>query len=147
MNNNPKSSLDYSDPQLEQYSDNTITEVLLDKTEDESATKYVLIKHDYYSSDSDNGREMLSAFLAGLCESSFHLVIYLVDTGTKLLDKSNQLFEDMLPLIEKSEMVIADMESIYIYSVNVLDNAKIEKQSMRSIAEDLIYLPDVLILE
>ena len=147
MNNRPRNSLDFSESQLDQYSDETIIEVLQDKTDENSSTKYVLIKHNYYSVDSDHGKEMLASFMTGLCESSFHIIVYLVDTGTRLLDKEDSLFEQMQALIEKSEMVIADMESVYLYNVASCENAKIEMQSMKSIAEDLIYLPDVLVLE
>ena len=56
MNNNQKSSLDYPAPAMEDFAGNTILEVLQEKTADNSSSKYVLIKHDYYSSDSDHHR-------------------------------------------------------------------------------------------
>ena len=70
MNNKQKNSLEYSKPQIEQFSDNTILEVLPQKTGEDTNTKYVLIKHDYFSSDSDHGREMLASLISGLCDSS-----------------------------------------------------------------------------
>ena len=92
MNSNPRNSLDYQGAQLEQLSDVSLLEVMQEKTDEETSTKYVLIKHDFYSSDSDHGRELLSGFLDGLSESSFSsVVVYLIDKGTKLLDKEEYI--------------------------------------------------------
>ena len=148
MNSKPKNSLDYSEAQLFQYSDNTVIDVETEKEENNSSSKYVLIKHDYYSSDSDHGREMMSAFISCLCESQFdRIVIYLVDRGTALLNKDNPLFTDMKRLVNKAEIVIADEESASQYGLNLSDNPKVITRSFRSIAEDLIYLSDILVLE
>ena len=148
MSSNQRSSLDYQGAQLEQLSDVSLLEVIQEKTDEETSTKYVLIKHDYYSSDSDHGRELLSGFLSSLSESSFSsVIVYLTDKGTKLLDESNPLHGSMLRLIEKSEMIIASSESISYYEVSVCSNSKIVEQSSRSIAEDITYLPNLLILE
>lgn len=148
MNNSQRSSLDYSGAQLEELSDVSLLEVMQEKTDEESSTKYVLIKHDFYSSDSEHGRKLLAAFLSSLCESSFdHVIVYLIDQGVKLLNDSNSLHEDMLRLIGKSEMTIAAAESLSFYDVTVPGNSKIVEQSARSIAEDVSYLPDLLILE
>ena len=64
MNSNPRNSLDYQGAQLEQLSDVSLLEVMQEKTDEETSTKYVLIKHDFYSSDSDHGRELLSGFVS-----------------------------------------------------------------------------------
>ena len=146
MNNNPKDSLDYSKAQLEDFSENTILEVMPLKTEEPQASKYVLIKHDYYSSDSDHGRDLLACILSGLAESSFNsLIICLVDKGVLLLDDSNPLNKQML--IDKSEMVIVDEDSTFLYGIQTFENAKVSLQSFKSISEDIIYSSDILILE
>ena len=148
MNSNQRSSLDYQGAQLEQLSDVSLLEVMQEKTDEETSTKYVLIKHDFYSSDSDHGRELLAGFLASIRESSFSsVIVYLIDKGVKLLDGSNPLHESMLRLIEKSEMIIAATESISYYEVSYSSNSKIIEQSSVSIAEDITYLPNLLILE
>lgn len=146
MNNNPRNSLDFSE--TEKLGDNTLIEVMQEKNPFEASSKYVLIKHDYYSVDSDHGRKLLSAFLTSLCHSSFNsVVIYLVDSGTKLMDESNPLNDDMLRLLEKSESVILASESVEAYGVNVIPDDKITDQSIQSIAEDITYLSDLLTLE
>ena len=148
MNNSPRNSLDYSNSQLEQFSDDALLEVLPEKTDEDNSTKYVLIKHDYYSTDSEHGREILSGFLTSLINSSYSsLVIYLIDKGVKLLDESDPLNNKMNRLIEKSESVIASEDSIILYNVNLSDGSKIVQESLTSITSDIVYLDHLLILE
>ncbi|MCR4702528.1 MAG: hypothetical protein K5665_02565 [Saccharofermentans sp.] len=147
MNSNQR-NLDFSGTELEQYSDNTILEVMHEKTDDEIGSRYVLIKHDYYSSDSDHGRELLSAFLSALCNSSYtSIVVYLIDTGTLLLEDSNPLYEEFLRLSGKAEMVIAPKESLDQYGIILSSDIKVETLPAGSISEDLICIPNLLILE
>ena len=148
MNSNPKSSLELVESTVTESSDSTVIEVLPEELKKDSSSKTVLIKHDYYSSDTVHGRELLSSFLSSLRKASYgSLIIYLVDSGTLLLDKSNPLFEQMKLLSAKAEMIIAADESISFYGIEDTDNSKVIIQSMDLIAEDLICLTDVLILE
>lgn len=148
MYNKQKNSLEYSEPVIEQYSDNVVLEVMPQKTDDETSSKYVLIKHDYYSSDSDHGREMLKSIFNALAHSEFKsLIIYLVDKGTLLLDNNNPLFDIFQMLISKSEIVIADDESITKYQISCDLDSKISIQAFCSIAEDIVFLQNVLTLE
>ena len=148
MNSKQKNSLEYSEPVLDQYSDNVVMEVMQQKTDEDTSSKYVLIKHDYYSSDSDHGREMLKSVFNVLANSEFkNLIIYLVDKGTLLLDNNNPLFDNFQSLISKSEMVIADDESLTKYQVSCDLDSKISIQAFSSIAEDIVFLQNILILE
>ena len=148
MNSNPRNSLDYQGAQLEQLSDVSLLEVMQEKTDEETSTKYVLIKHDFYSSDSDHGREMLKSIFKALSHSEFKsLIIYLVDKGTLLLDNNNPLFDIFQTLISKSEIIIADDESIIKYQISCDLDPKISIQAFSSIAEDIVFLQNVLILE
>ena len=148
MNNKQKNSLEYSNSQLEQFSDDSLLEVLPEKNEEDNATKYVLIKHDYYSTDSEHGRKLLSGFFTSLANSSFNsIVIYLIDKGVKLLDETNPLHEDFTELIGKTELLIACEDSINAYNITVPDNLVFTKQSLFSMTEEIIYLPDYLVLE
>lgn len=140
MNNNPRNDLDFSD--------NTLLEVMPAKIDEDIATKYILIKHDYYSTDSDHGRELLAGFITNLADSSFDsIVVYLIDKGVKLLDEENPLFDKMLRLIEKSEAVIATEDSIEVYNVVFSKTQKISVESLMSVTEDITYLDNLLILE
>ena len=148
MNNKTKNSLDYSKAQLEQYSDDSFLEVLPERTDESSNSKYVLIKHDYFSSDSDHGRELLSVYIKRLVASSFNsITVYLTDKGVLLLNKDNPLYDDMCNLIDKAELLIADEESISHYDISIKDDSKIIVQSASSVAEDVIYISGLLILE
>ena len=54
---------------------------------DESGMLSVLIKHDYYSSDNDNGRRLLGAFLDNLAQGDNPVAkIFIIDSGVKLLN-------------------------------------------------------------
>ena len=140
--------VDYSNKTVKAKSDSTVLEILPQKEENESSAKTVLIKHDYYSSDSDHGRDLLRALLRALYKSQINkLVIYLIDSGTLLLDKENALFKTFQPLIAKSEMVIVADESILFYGIDADIDSNILTQPLDSIAYDIINLPDILILE
>lgn len=148
MNSNPKSSLEFTGAQLDRFPGETLLEVLEEKTSDDHSAKYVLIKHDYYSSDSEHGRILLSDFLDALTDTAPKtLIIYLVDSATKMLDVNNPFYEQIFALIQRSEMVIADTDSIVSYDVNFEENPKLETRTFRSIAEDLICLPGLLTIE
>ena len=148
MNNSPRNSLDYSNSQLEQFSDNTLLEVLPEKTVEDFSTKYVIIKHDYYSTDSDHGREILSCFLTSLINSSYNsIVIYIIDKGVKLLDEANPHNKKMLRLIEKSDTVVVAEDSVNEYKVDLLDNSKISLENIQAIAADITYLDHLLTIE
>lgn len=148
MNNKQKNSLEFTEPVIEQNSDNFVLEVMQEKISDDVAAKYVLIKHDYYSSDSDHGRDLLRSFFNVLVHSDIkNLIIYLTDSGTRLLDENNPLHNDFYPLIGKSEIVIADDESITNYEVSCSTDSKLSIKSFDSIAEDIIFGSDFLILE
>ena len=115
---------------------------------DENGTITVLIKHDYYSSDSDHGRELLRSFLINLCESSFKsIIVYLVDEGTQLLDDSNILYNDFNRLIDRADMIIVDKDSPSFGYLSDPGNSKIILETPLSITEEILYLTDLLILE
>ena len=140
--------VDYSKKTVKAKSDSTVLEILPQKEKNESSAKTVLIKHDYYSSDSDHGRYLLRSLLRALYKSQINkLVIYLIDSGTLLLDKENALFKTFQPLIAKSEMVIVADESLLFYGIDADIDSNILTQPLDSIAYDIINLPDILILE
>ena len=148
MYSNQKSNLEISEDVIEEISDNAVLEVMQQKEDDDSSSKYILIKHDYYSSDSDHGRELLKAFFKAINNSRFNnLIIYLVDKGTLLLDKSNHLYESFCDLNARAEMIIADKESLDFYGVEPDPDSGIVRQSADSIAEEILLLPGILILE
>ena len=140
MNNSPRNDIEFSD--------STLLDVMPEKVDEDIATKYVLIKHDYYSTDSAHGRELLAGFITNLADSSYNsVVVYLIDKGVKLLDEENPLFDKMLRLIEKSETLIVTEESIDLYNVSFSKTQKISVESIMSVTEDITYLDNLLTLE
>ena len=63
-----------------------LTDVALDVSESANSLT-VLIKHDYYSSDNDNGRALLDSFLDGLTLSAdrIHMII-MTDSAVRLIE-------------------------------------------------------------
>lgn len=148
MNSNPENDLGFTGGQFEDFSGTAVLDELQEKLDDDDSTKYVLIKHDYYSSDSVHGRELLGSFLQNLCESSYkNIIVYLLDKGTLLLDESNPLYDEMLRLVDRAEMIIADKESISADCLPDTVNGKIILRTTFSITEEIIYLTNLLILE
>ena len=148
MSSKVKNRFDFSKTQLKEDSRNTILEILPQKDDSNATSKTVLIKHDYYASDSEHGRELLKTLLRALNKPNIcNLVIYLVDSGTLLLDKDNPLFDSFRPLIAKSEMIIAADESLTFYNIDSGIDPNILIQPFDSIAEDIILIPDIVILE
>ena len=77
----------------------------------------VLIKHDYYSTDNDNGRAMLYCFLNSLTVSSERIFLLIItDSAVKLLDTSDKL----KALIKAVNMTLIDNDSAAYYDI-VLD--------------------------
>jgi len=99
--------------------DNTDLELLTDYAIDvsESANGLnVLIKHDYYSSDSDNGRRLLNSLLDGLIMAGdrlFQLII--TDCAVKLLEESDKLNE----LIQLANTTLICSDSVAYYNVEL----------------------------
>ena len=88
-----------------------LTDVALDVSESANSLT-VLIKHDYYSSDNDNGRALLDSFFDGLTLSAdrIHLII-ITDSAVRLLESSAKI-QSLIPLVNKT-FVCADSASFY----------------------------------
>lgn len=121
-----------------------LTDVALDVSESANSIT-VLIKHDYYSSDNDNGRAMLESFFDGLTLSAdrIHLII-ITDSAVKLLESSQKL-QSLIPLVNKS-FVCADSVSFYGVSTPDLGD-KLTLVPMTEITDLIIETRPDLILE
>ena len=121
-----------------------LTDVALDVSESANSIT-VLIKHDYYSSDNDNGRAMLESFLDVLSLSAdrIHLII-ITDSAVKLLESSPKL-QSLIPLVNKS-FVCADSASFYGISAPDFGD-KLTQVPMTEITDLIIETRPDLILE
>ena len=96
----------------------------------------VLIKHDYYSSDSAHGRSLLHACLASLLRNNHAIrTLILVDSGVKLLDKSNEeseLIEKLAEISSESYYCTASAEEYLAGDFDIISN-------LSGISEDSVF--------
>ena len=121
-----------------------LTDVALDVSESANSLT-VLIKHDYYSSDNDNGRALLDSFLDGLTLSSdrIHMII-MTDSAVRLIETSGKL-QSLIPLVNKT-FICSD--SISFYGVSVPDlGDKLTSVPLTEITDLVIETRPELILE
>lgn len=107
----------------------------------------VLFKHDYYSSDSVHGRELLSNiiyFLNSERESISKLLF--IDSGVFLLNPDYENSTEISMLIEKAQAVYVCSESIEEYIAPFSDKNNIILADAESFFEQLFTLnPDIII--
>jgi len=122
-----------------------LTDVALDVSESADSLT-VLIKHDYYSSDNDNGRSLLDSFLDGLILASdrIHMII-ITDSAVKLFNTSVKL----QTLISSVNSVLVCSESLNYYDVNISQeySSKLNIIPMADITDCIIESKPSLILE
>ena len=109
MKSNPQTKNELSFEVDEEY------ELMLD---DDSRSVTVLIKHDYYSSDSDHGRSLMKTMLEGLEGSACISGILIVDSGVKLLSMDNicsSYVKDLADQLELTPLVCS--ESLEEYGI------------------------------
>lgn len=109
---------------------------------DNDGNKIVLIKHDYYSSDDEHGRMLLSAFLDVLADESSKISsIFLIDKGVKLLSSYSLLLKSIR---EKGVNLVICRESAELYGIMVGDH---EIYSAHEIALELINTHNIFVIE
>ena len=128
--------------------DNTDLELLTDYAIDvsESANGLnVLIKHDYYSSDNDNGRRLLNSLLDGLIMAGDRLYLLIIaDSAVRLINKSNKITE----LMKLSNTTLICSESAIFYNVDLTNEypSKVHIVRMSEIADQIIEsMPNIVI--
>ena len=106
----------------------------------------VLIKHDYYSADNDNGKAMLDCFLNSLTLASERIYLLIItDSAVKLLETSDKIKS----LIKSVNMTLIDNDSAAYYDV-IIDSYlsdKIHAVPMSEITDQIIESRPGLIIE
>ncbi|MBR2524571.1 MAG: hypothetical protein IKE53_09080 [Clostridiales bacterium] len=109
MKNNPQTKSELAFEVDEEY------ELMLD---DDSRSVTVLIKHDYYSSDSDHGRSLMKTMLEGLEGNACISGILIVDSGVKILSGDNDCFSYVKDLADQLELTpLVCSESLEVYGI------------------------------
>ena len=117
MNNQEKSKLDIVSGDSVVIEQSPVIEVEPEKLEIfRGAGLAVLIKHDYYASDSAHGRELLRGFLKALSSKKDIIDrIFVVDSGVKLLADGNTLNNEFINLIKEIPVVTVCADSLEEY--------------------------------
>ncbi len=150
MNNQEKSKLDIvgtGSVVIEDTPEIEVAPAQLEMFQDRTLT--VLIKHDYYSADSSHGRDLLESFLKAL-EAKKAVIdrIFVVDSGVKLLDRSNDLYNEFFLLYSDVPVLTVCQESLEEYGADTEGlPANAEVLDSRDIASAIIGLQNVIILE
>ena len=122
---------------------------------DENGMLSVLIKHDYYSSDTDHGRKILSAFLDSLAECgntieiterNDHSKIILIDSAVKLLD-IDELAYRLEKLFGLSRYSYICEESLAFYEVEYTAHDNVVICSASDISMELMQTGNLITLE
>ncbi|MCR5617670.1 MAG: hypothetical protein K6F83_05225 [Clostridiales bacterium] len=118
---------------------NLFPDLILD---DSNGSLTVLIKHDYYSSDTEHGRELLGAFLDVLADEFSKVSrIFLIDSGVKLLDPGNPLHASFCMLEKMEYSIVCCRESIDEFEVEFEKKDNDSLMSMHEIALELMNVP------
>lgn len=150
MNNREKSSLDIVSTDAVVLETTPVIEVEPEAIElSHSGSLTILIKHDYYSSDSAHGRELLGAFLSALLSRKADIDrIFLTDSGVRLLGEDNGLFNEYKELSSDVPVVTICLESLEEYGLAMTDlPANCETLDAREFAGAVISSPNLLIIE
>lgn len=148
MKNKEKLSSDFNNCSNEMFSSSPTTLIehdtdidlypdLLMDTADGSLT--IVIHHDYYSSDSNHGRELLKSFLEVLRDDYNKISrVFIIDSGVLLLDPQNELNSSFKELCDLDFSIIVCQESLENFNVSVSDYDSISTASTHEIALELL---------
>ena len=109
----------------------------------------VLLKHDYYSSDNENGRHLLETILSELKNSDRTIgMLIITDSATKLLDKDNDLSSALHDLIiYKAESHAICKDSADYYMSDIESGEELNLYSASAIIELILENPPAIIIE
>ncbi len=113
-----------------------LTDFAIDVSESANGLS-VLIRHDYYSTDNENGRALLDSMLDGLIMASDRVYLLIItDSAVKLLDSSAKL----LNLMAQSNLTLICGDSAEFYGVNIPEdlNEKVHVAGLADITDQII---------
>lgn len=92
-----------------------LTDVALDVNESANSIS-VLLKHDYYSTDNENGKALLNSLLDGLILAADRInMIIITDSAVRLLESSSKLIN----LIKLVHLTLVCRDSANFYEVQI----------------------------
>ena len=124
---------------------NLFPDLILD---DSNGSLTILIKHNYFSSDNDHGRELLSAFIDILLDEFSKISrIFLIDSGVLLMDPNDPLYKRFSQIIDLKIPVTCCRESIDRYSIDFTKDTNLNILSMHDIALEILNTPHLITLD
>lgn len=122
-----------------------LTDVALDVSESANSI-CVLFKHDYYSSDNDNGKALLDGILDGLILAADRInMLIITDSAVRLLETSPKLI-NLIKLVHLT-LVCLDSADFYEVSIPQDESLHINAVSMADITDQIIEARPNLIIE
>ena len=143
-----KDDLNYYKPELADYGETEISlePSFLELEHQDNLT--VLIKHDYYSTDSIHGRLLIGKFLKSLCQGQMKIgKLFFIDTSVRLLDKNNEFYTLVADLTSHSASTYVCTESLEAYDVDLSDELKFNRALASDIAAEIIAADRVITIE
>lgn len=114
---------------------------------DENCALTILIKHDYYSSDSEHGRILLGSFLDSIAESgSTILKLFLLDSGVRLLNDIS-FAQKIERLFSLSKYSYISEESLAFYGVEYVSHANIIVCPVSDITMEILAAGQMITIE
>lgn len=109
----------------------------------------LLIKHNYYSSDSEHGRYLLEQYLNALLNSDLYIeAIYLIDSAVKLLDSDFHTRDLLIELSENHNCTIyAAGESVEEYDISFSDSCVCELLEAATIFAETHLTNNLIVIE
>lgn len=107
----------------------------------------IFIKHDYYSSDNEHGRDLLAIFLSQISESNTEIrSVMIVDQGVKLLSENNSIYNEIIEIINKSTLNYINEDSLNEYGITLSEELNVVKITSDIFFEELLHnKPDIII--
>ena len=150
MNNREKSSLDIVSTEPVVLETTPVIEVEPEQLEIlHGSSLSVLIKHDYYSSETVHGRELLGAFLTALQARKADIArVFVADSGVRLLAEDNALYNEFKRLYSDIPVVTVCLESLEEYGLALADlPANFETLDSVGFASAVIAAAGLVVLE
>ena len=150
MNNREKSSLDIVSTEPVVLEATPVIEVEPEQLEIlHGSSLSILIKHDYYASDSEHGRELLGAFFTALHARKADIArVFVVDSGVRLLSENHSLYNEFKELYSDIPVVTVCLESLEEYGLALADlPANFETLDSAGFASAVIGATGLIILE
>ena len=122
-----------------------LTDVALDVNESANSIS-VLLKHDYYSTDNDNGRALLDSLLDGLILAADRInMIIITDSAVRLLESSSKLIN----LIKLVHLTLVCRDSADYYEVQIPEDKELQINivPINDITDEIIESRPDLIIE